>query len=943
MREHASKAVGYSHGLGQREKVLSFANGQMERSVINSEKLLVAQRLQELHEFAEPSMSPLDKVFSTSFPCLGLPCPGSAKNLEASTGSRRGTRGTRVSWTDERPWNAARWLMGDLKSKLRAKFPRRQSGGILSLSSAKSNRSTKSVSSSKSDGGHDGEPECLANGVVAPGAEKATTEGGAPACSSAATDSGGRELDPTRALGHTANHQAEDRDTGTTTDVTVSDAEKNCRFETSHPGDPRGSNGLINSEDPANATTTLDSSSQSNNEPPQPQPHKPMAPSSDGAHDLNGIDRRFSTASRHSALQSINEIAAADGKQDRDTDNNDTALRRIRLQDTPVNNLDGPQLRSSNSISNSTARPTAPLRRQSLLPSRQTTLIRTLLNAAQADELDPAAVESLLPIHATMVTRKIWVKRLGGSPTLVTINEEDLVDDVRDMILRKYSNSLGRQFDAPDLVLKIIPREQQRQDRILGPEEPMARTLDAYFPGGQTVEEALLIDVPQRRLSPRSSPRSGPPHAQHLTSVVWGEDVRPTETGTDYFGPGAVANVPVTVAGPNANGTTQAPHSISVLSTGQIPQIPSPGGTRGKNYRDRPERPRLGRQHTSSPTILNVIGAGGHTTTIALAPAATAASAASIPTVAPVGAPAAVPASAQGVSDQPNGGQLIPGPPSAPASTVGVGPAASMPPLPTTPGSEVAPAAPAASARVSTPPARTASPRLSAMAKSKKKKTDGPALPAGMLSGGVPPINVLIVEDNIINLRLLEAFIKRLKVRWATAMNGREAVTKWRNGGFHLVLMDIQLPIMNGLDATREIRRLERINSIGAFSAAGKGKSEIDDREETEDDILANRERFKSPVIIVALTASSLQSDRHEALAAGCNDFLTKPVTYVWLERKVMEWGCMQALIDFDGWRKWKTYTDDDTAKKSKAKKERAAIANGSTASTSSAMTTKVH
>ena len=151
---------------------------------------------------------------------------------------------------------------------------------------------------------------------------------------------------------------------------------------------------------------------------------------------------------------------------------------------------------------------------------------------------------------------------------------------------------------------------------------------------------------------------------------------------------------------------------------------------------------------------------------------------------------------------------------------------------------------------------------------------------ASLLDGTVPPISVLLVEDNVINLKLLEAFMKRLKVRWKSAMNGKEAVAMWRTGGFHLVLMDIQLPVMNGLDATREIRRLEAVNGIGVFSGSplegGQKMGPCNGENVGDEDKLPDRSLFKSPVIIVALTASSLQSDRHEALAAGCNDFLTK-------------------------------------------------------------------
>ncbi len=496
-------------------------------------------------------------------------------------------------------------------------------------------------------------------------------------------------------------------------------------------------------------------------------------------------------------------------------------------------------IRSDTPTTLQSQRPAAGPRRQSLLPHQQTTLIETLLEA----EVPPVSRTSLLefltnkglsPISPNMVTRKIWVKRPNASATLVTINEDDLVDDVRDMILKKYANSLGRSFDAPDVTLRICPREP-RQERTLGPEEPMCRTLDAYFPGGQTVDEALIVDVPLRR-TPKPSPRSVAPAGYYQ------EDLRPGETGSDYFPPMPVPmipspNLPTSVPVSASNGSTSgshhsnASHAISVLTTGHVPNLPSPGGSR-RHY----PRPRAARQHTSSPTIMS--------------------------------------AHIQSSTPSLNNGMHIPSKFSrsrthSSASEKSIAPPA--PPLPTPPSQEISQIQ-----RTSTPPPRVSSPRVGNRPKRSKKNSDHPSLPAGMLNGGVPPINVLIVEDNIINLKLLEAFMKRLKVRWQTAMNGKEAVTKWRAGGFHLVLMDIQLPVMNGLEATREIRRLEKLNSIGVFSSSASSSAPERADEPEGDDKLPSSVLFKSPVIIVALTASSLQSDRHEALAAGCNDFLTK-------------------------------------------------------------------
>ena len=247
--------------------------------------------------------------------------------------------------------------------------------------------------------------------------------------------------------------------------------------------------------------------------------------------------------------------------------------------------------------------PAVPTVKQSTVDGNDQSHTTVPLSVSKKSELHPTDPDYFGTVAMTNPPhRKVWVKRLGSSATQVIFGEEDLVDDVRDLILRKYANSLGHNFDSPDVSLKVVSRNHSARslhaERALGPEESVSRVLDLYYPGGQTVEEALIIEVPQKR-TPKHSPRVAMPYYLH-------DDFRPHESATDYFPQMPMVaqhspHPPANLSGQNGQGPTHhaLPHSMAVVTTGQLPNLPSPGSRMPRHS----HRPKYGRQHTSSPTV----------------------------------------------------------------------------------------------------------------------------------------------------------------------------------------------------------------------------------------------------------------------------------------------------------------------------------------------------
>ncbi|MDH5301257.1 MAG: response regulator [Gammaproteobacteria bacterium] len=120
-------------------------------------------------------------------------------------------------------------------------------------------------------------------------------------------------------------------------------------------------------------------------------------------------------------------------------------------------------------------------------------------------------------------------------------------------------------------------------------------------------------------------------------------------------------------------------------------------------------------------------------------------------------------------------------------------------------------------------------------------------------------VRVLVAEDNLVNQKVIKGMLARLKLEVDVVGDGQAAVNAVSAQQYAVVIMDCQMPVMDGYEATAEIRRLAGENKI-------------------------------TDLPIIALTANAMIGDREKCLDAGMDDFLPKPVTLETLEPVVRKW-----------------------------------------------------
>jgi CheY-like chemotaxis protein/HPt (histidine-containing phosphotransfer) domain-containing protein len=128
--------------------------------------------------------------------------------------------------------------------------------------------------------------------------------------------------------------------------------------------------------------------------------------------------------------------------------------------------------------------------------------------------------------------------------------------------------------------------------------------------------------------------------------------------------------------------------------------------------------------------------------------------------------------------------------------------------------------------------------------------------PAGLeLAPRVSPLRVLLAEDNSVNRELASTVLQKLGHSVEAVWNGQEVLDSWKDGGFDLILMDVQMPILDGLETTARIRQQEAVTG--------------------------------EHIPIIGLTAHAMKGDREHGLAAGMDEYLTKPLQLEDLARAI--------------------------------------------------------
>ncbi len=145
---------------------------------------------------------------------------------------------------------------------------------------------------------------------------------------------------------------------------------------------------------------------------------------------------------------------------------------------------------------------------------------------------------------------------------------------------------------------------------------------------------------------------------------------------------------------------------------------------------------------------------------------------------------------------------------------------------------------------------------------------------------------ILLAEDNITNQQVAVGILKKLGLRADAVANGAEAVKALEAIPYDLVLMDVQMPEMDGLEATRQIRKAEGKR----LKAKGNENKEEENQEGKDTSAFSLQPPAFPHIPIIAMTAHAMHGDREKCLQAGMDDYVTKPIGVPALVAALEKW-----------------------------------------------------